>query len=660
MPKEGRTVALRVDVVAALALGLAAAGLGAERADAQGLLDPAQVEAFFDAQWREVLRRDGAVPGAVVAVVHDGAVVLIKGYGVSDADTREPTDAGETRIRIGSVSKLFTALTALALVDAGKLELDRDANEYLTDVQVPSTFAEPVTLRALLSHRGGFDGGGDGYMTFAEDDLATPAHAYTRALVRVRPPNREYAYDNRGVGLLGYVAGVANGTSFARAVEEHVTAPLGLPATTVGLPGAQRERLAACHSWDAAGALVKCVPKFMREGFQGNGDITTTAPDMARFMLALLDGGCLEGRCVLDGNTFEQLTDLDLNRLHPLAQGAGFMIYEKSRAGRLGMGHDGGQDGFSTSLILFPATRTGVFMSLFSYVGIPLDSSFSQVFDFAVRNARHDLLGASLAVETRFAETFLPQPEALSRNLLRSPAAAAEAEIQFLAGRYFPTDGESSVLLLRFGQAASGISAEVRGGRVWIDDEGPLEHAGGGVLVASDGSPRWLFTRTEHDVFLQRPSDAAFRMYVQKPWHWNAALTVLPLAIPILLAAPALLFGVLSRQSVPRRRLGLSLAFAGAAVLVGLYFELEHFSANYYPDGPTAALVAWRLVLNVGWLAAAAALWTLAANPRELLGRIGGARAAARSLLVVLFALSAAVVVVLLPYWGLIGNFTGV
>ena len=84
------------------------------------------------------------------------------------------------------------------------------------------------------------------------------------------------------------------------------------------------------------------------------------------------------------------------------------------------MGHDGGQDGFTTSLILFPETRTGVFMSLFSYIGIPDDWNLSSVIDFVNRNRHHDLAGTQTEVEVRFAETFLPRRTALAPRLSRS------------------------------------------------------------------------------------------------------------------------------------------------------------------------------------------------------------------------------------------------
>ena len=89
--------------------------------------------------------------------------------------------------------------------------------------------------------------------------------------------------------------------------------------------------------------------------------------------------------------------------------------------------------------------------------------------------------------------------------------------------------------------------------------------------------------------------------------------------------------------------------------MCGVYLELEYFADNYYPGGPTFALVAWRLLLNVGWLAALSALWIIWSGRRDLVSfRSIGASAA--SLIVGLFALGALTVAVLLPYWHLVGN----
>jgi CubicO group peptidase (beta-lactamase class C family) len=95
------------------------------------------------------------VAGLSIAVIDDGEVAWAKGYGVLQTGSPEPVD-NETVFSVGSVSKVGTAAATLRLVDAGRLELDRDVNELLTTWQVPEhEFEEDVTLRRIMSHTAG-------------------------------------------------------------------------------------------------------------------------------------------------------------------------------------------------------------------------------------------------------------------------------------------------------------------------------------------------------------------------------------------------------------------------------------------------------------------------------------------------------------------------
>ena len=633
---------------------LAAAGLAcAFGLPAQELLTPESVEAHFDTAWDESMNQDGAVPGAVVTVVENGRVLLNKGYGVSNSESGTPVNPEVSRLRIGSTSKLFTALTILALVDRGLLELDRDVNDYLDFVEVPNTYGEPVTIRTLLSHLSGFDAGIGGYMVEDHNDIGVDPDEFQRRLVRVRPPNREYGYDNMGLGLLGQIAAEVNGTTFEEAVEQYVAGPLGLSRTAMGVPDRQFEYLDACHSWDESGNTVQCTHKFMRAVYQGAGDISSTGADMSSFMAALLDGGCLEGRCLLRQETFAQFTDMDMNRLHPNGKGLGFILYEKEIAGRFAYGHDGGQDGFSTVMTLFPDHNVGVFISIFSYVGIPDDDSLSTWLDMFGRMPVVSTYGEANAAVESFAERFLAPPPA------SGPAGDWEPEdLAFLEGNYLGTRAVGSSLLTRMMRVGAATSVEVNGDEVSIAGNGPWRQAGQGVL-RKEGEPYdYLYTRRNDDIFLQLSIAPPVDMLVKKPWHMNLRWTVLPLLIPILLAPLGLIYAAVQRKTALRARFGLLVGLSGIAVVLGIWMELEYFSSAYFAREGFLALVGWRLLLNAAWLAALYSLFLLLTR-RQLLLEFGNARGVVVSLGVLLFALASAITVVLLPYWGLVGNFTG-
>ena len=122
---------------------------------AQNTLSRADLETYLDGLIPYALQR-GDIAGAVVSVVKDGEVLLLKGYGVSDVATAAAVDPATTLFRPGSISKMFTATAVMQLVEAGALQLDRDVNDYL-DFDIPATFAQPITLRHLLTHTAGFE-----------------------------------------------------------------------------------------------------------------------------------------------------------------------------------------------------------------------------------------------------------------------------------------------------------------------------------------------------------------------------------------------------------------------------------------------------------------------------------------------------------------------
>src|SRR5262249_32312679 len=112
-----------------------------------GVVDPLMAE------W--IGRHKG--PGAVVVVVTRDRPVFAKGYGLADIDAAKPFTADATLVRPGSISKLFTGIAVMQLVDAGRLDLDRDVNAYI-DFAIPvPDGGVPVTLRRLLTHRAGFE-----------------------------------------------------------------------------------------------------------------------------------------------------------------------------------------------------------------------------------------------------------------------------------------------------------------------------------------------------------------------------------------------------------------------------------------------------------------------------------------------------------------------
>ncbi|WP_017594501.1 serine hydrolase domain-containing protein [Nocardiopsis potens] len=368
--RGGRRTALKAAAV--LAAGVCAGGAGAAaappappaQASAAADLTGEDVDAWLDGLVPEALERTG-IPGAAVSVVHGGEIVTARGFG--DADTGAgggeavPVDAEETLFRPGSVSKLFTATAVMRLVEDGKADLDADIADYL-DFEVPAAYGEPITLRHLLTHTAGFE------ERIAKMSLPAGTEPDLRAYL-ADPPEQVYApgtvpaYSNYGNALAGYIVERIAGVPFEEYVRRNVLEPAGMDSSTFAqpLPAELEDRVAEGYADGAAPAppfeIVPAVPA---------GGMTSSATDMARFMLAQL--GEPAGEPLLAPGTLELMhaPALGEETLGALAAGPRMTLgfFEQDRNGRRILGHGGDTRYFHSHLQIYPDEGAGIFVTL--------------------------------------------------------------------------------------------------------------------------------------------------------------------------------------------------------------------------------------------------------------------------------------------------------
>jgi len=198
-------------------------------------LTKADFETFLDALIPSQLQNRN-IAGAVVSVVKDGQVLFQKGYGYADFEAKKPVLADQTLFRPGSISKLFTATAVMQFVEQGKLDLDRDVNDYL-DFAIPKTYAEPVTLRRLLTHTAGFEETLKNLFVAHESDMK-PLRTYlvNQMPARVFPPGKIPSYSNYGFTLAGYIVERVSGEKFERYIDNHILKPLRMTNSTFDQP----------------------------------------------------------------------------------------------------------------------------------------------------------------------------------------------------------------------------------------------------------------------------------------------------------------------------------------------------------------------------------------------------------------------------------------
>jgi CubicO group peptidase (beta-lactamase class C family) len=324
-------------------------------------VDPVEVEAFFDGLMAAHLAEKG-IAGAIVSVVRDGALLVAKGYGFADVSARTPVDADRTLFRIASVTKLFTATAVMQQVEQGRLDLDADVNRYL-DFAIPATFPEPITVRHLLTHTPGFEE--DLRRLFTYDPAAImPLRAWLVETMpaRVRPPGQFSSYSNYGIALAAHVVERLSGQSWEDYVDQHVLAPLGMTRTTARQPLPAHLAADVSDGYRRAQGTWQPRPFEITMGGSPAGSMSSTAHDMARFMLAHLGGGALDGARILEEDT-ARLMHARAFTHDPRLPGFALGFFEMSSHGQRLIGHAGNTSWFHSVLALVPEHDTGVFVS---------------------------------------------------------------------------------------------------------------------------------------------------------------------------------------------------------------------------------------------------------------------------------------------------------
>jgi len=322
-------------------------------------LEKADLEAFFDGIIPLQLERSD-VAGATVLVMKDGKELLRKSYGFADVTKKKPVDSETTMFRLASISKLFTWISVMQLMEQGKLDLDADVNTYL-DFQIAPAFGKPITLRNLMTHTGGFEEEvRDILLTDPKKAIPLRQYLIENQPHRIFPPGEVPAYSNYGVGLGGYIVQRASGEPFEQYVAEHIFQPLGMKHSSFDQPLA--EGLSPFASDGYRSDTEKPAVGFEIFSPAPAGGVSSTASDMGRFALALLNGGELEGRRILKPETLQAMWTKQFvasPALPPMCMG----FYQTWGNGLHFIGHDGDLIAFHSMFLIEPKENLVLFIS---------------------------------------------------------------------------------------------------------------------------------------------------------------------------------------------------------------------------------------------------------------------------------------------------------
>jgi CubicO group peptidase (beta-lactamase class C family)/D-alanyl-D-alanine dipeptidase len=300
---------------------------------------------------------DKELPGLAVALVDGEETVWARGFGLADAGPKTAMTT-ETVLRVGSVSKLFTDLAVMQLVERGELDLDAPVTAALPDFAPANRFGKAITLRMLLAHRSGLvrEPPVGSYFEPTTASLAEVVKSLNQTALVYEPGTRT-KYSNAGITVVGRMLEARDGVPFAVSVKRRVLEPLGLTHSTFGPEPIGLPNLARGLMWTYDGRTFP-GPRF-ELGIAPACSLSTTVKDLGRFLSALFAGGRGARGVVASPATLSSMWTLQFAAPDE-KRGFGLGFHISTLDGRRRVGHDGAVYGFATSLAALPDDRLGV------------------------------------------------------------------------------------------------------------------------------------------------------------------------------------------------------------------------------------------------------------------------------------------------------------
>jgi CubicO group peptidase (beta-lactamase class C family) len=286
-------------------------------------------------------------PGIAAGIVYDGELIWGEGFGFADIESKKPVTL-DTRFRIASISKTFTAVAILQLRDAGALCLDDPVSKYLDWFDLQFQGAPEITIRNLLTHTSGLPRDSHNPMWTECDAPAWEDFVQAlRSRQPTRPPYDKFAYSNVGYSLLGGIIEAVSGESWARYLKRNIVEPLNM-VETHPVPRRDDPMLATGYSQLTDEHKRDPMPFFLMNGFEASANFASSINDLVKYAAFHLSD---DDNAVLSAHSRR-----DMHRIHWLepswntGYGLGSMLY---KLGEWSIsGHGGGYPGYLTGFTL--------------------------------------------------------------------------------------------------------------------------------------------------------------------------------------------------------------------------------------------------------------------------------------------------------------------
>jgi CubicO group peptidase (beta-lactamase class C family)/D-alanyl-D-alanine dipeptidase len=297
------------------------------------------------------------LPALSIALVDDQQTVWARGFGFADAAGTVPATA-DTVYRVGSVSKLFTDLAVMQLVEQGRLDLDTPVSRILPEFMPVNPFKVPITLRHLMSHRAGLvrEPPVGHYFDPNQPSLSAVVKSLAATTLLFEPGTRT-KYSNAGLAVVGAVVERVVGKSFPTVIDEALLKPLKMTQSSFEPAPDLASKLAHGVMWTYDGQTI-ATPKFLL-GTGPAGNMVSSVNDLGRFVSFVFAGGRGPSGAVVKPETLRSMIEPAPTKAGESAGfGLGFAISKLDGERRIG--HNGAVYGFASEVAALPDSRLGV------------------------------------------------------------------------------------------------------------------------------------------------------------------------------------------------------------------------------------------------------------------------------------------------------------
>jgi CubicO group peptidase (beta-lactamase class C family) len=316
---------------------------------------------------------DDPTPDLAIGVVHNGTLVYARGFGVMKLGHPEKPVTPETLFHMASVTKPFVATCVMQLCEQGKIDLDVPVAKYIPYFRLNDPRYRSITVRQMLTHSSGMPDVEDYEWNKPQyDDGAL--ERYVRSLTTQKmlfDPGIKMAYSNMACEVLGDLVAKVSGMSFEDFADAHIFKPLGMTSSTLLLKKADPAKLAEGYTRPRGGDYASIHPIAAypyNRAHTPSSNLESNVVDMARWAMANLNRGELDGKKILKSSTYDLMwkpaIDVEFCRPNGECRKPGVQVgmswFIETKKGHTFISHEGGDDGFVTLVVLVPDLNLGL------------------------------------------------------------------------------------------------------------------------------------------------------------------------------------------------------------------------------------------------------------------------------------------------------------